>query len=98
MNQITGALRVVLPAVLAYAAGRGWLSPSQVGPFTDVLIGAVPLIVTGAAAVWSIYAWAKNNLIRHVAADPRVREVVTDHNTANVGALKDVSNVISRGP
>lgn len=48
LNQINGIIRAVLPAILAYAVGRGWISNEQVGDITTA-------IVTLAAAGWSFY-------------------------------------------
>jgi len=47
LNQVNGVIRAVLPAVLAYAVGRGWISNEQVGDVTAA-------VVTITAAVWSI--------------------------------------------
>lgn len=47
INVLNGILRAVIPAVLAYAVGRGWLSTSQVGEITAA-------IVTLVAAGWSV--------------------------------------------
>ncbi len=47
INTINGVVRAVLPAILAYAVGKGWLTQSQVA---DVTAAIVTLIAAG----WSI--------------------------------------------
>lgn len=47
LNSINGVLRAIVPAVLAYAVGKGWIPASSV---SDITAAAVAL----AAAVWSI--------------------------------------------
>ncbi len=47
-NQVNGILRALVPAVLAYAVGRGWLSQGSAGE-----VGAA--IITIASAGWSIH-------------------------------------------
>lgn len=47
-NQINGILRAVLPAALAYAVGRGWITQSDVGDITAA-------VITLASAAWSVY-------------------------------------------
>ena len=47
-DQITGIVRAVLPAMLAYAVAKGWITTSSVG---DITAAAVAV----AAAVWSVH-------------------------------------------
>lgn len=47
LNSINGILRAVVPAVLAYAVGKGWISSSSVA---DITAGVVAV----AAAIWSV--------------------------------------------
>lgn len=47
MNSVNGVIRAVVPALLAYAVGKGWISSGAVGDIT----AAVAAI---AAAVWSV--------------------------------------------
>lgn len=46
-NTINGVLRAVIPAILAYAVGKGWLQQAQVNDLTCA-------IITIAAAIWSV--------------------------------------------
>ena len=46
-NTISGILRAVIPAILAYVVAKGYLSQSAVADVTSA-------IVTLAAAVWSV--------------------------------------------
>lgn len=47
-DQMTGIIRAVVPAILAYAVGRGWVDAGMVGDITTA-------IVTIAAAIWSVH-------------------------------------------
>jgi len=54
-NVINGVLRAVVPTLLAYAVGKGWITNDQVGQITAAF-------VTIAAAVWSIWTnWEKEH-------------------------------------
>jgi hypothetical protein len=48
VNQITGPLRAIVPALVAFAVGKGWLPD---GDYATPLIS----IVTGVAAIWSYF-------------------------------------------
>lgn len=48
-DQVTGIVRALAPAILAYAVGRGWIPQSMVADLSAAL-------VTIAAAVWSVYS------------------------------------------
>lgn len=48
-DQFTGVVRAVLPALLAYAVGKGWISTSSVADVTAAIVAV-------AAAVWSIWS------------------------------------------
>lgn len=53
-NVINGALRAIIPAVLAYAVGKGWISQDQVGD----LVAAISTLI---AVAWSaVTNWEKN--------------------------------------
>lgn len=53
-NVINGALRAIIPAVLAYAVGKGWISQDQVG----ALVAAISTLI---AVAWSaVTNWEKN--------------------------------------
>ena len=47
LNSINGVLRAVIPALLAYCVGKGWILPDTVGLITTAAVSVV-------AAVWSI--------------------------------------------
>lgn len=49
MNSINGILRAVVPAVLAYAVGKGWIGASAVADITSAVVAV-------AAALWSIFS------------------------------------------
>lgn len=46
-NQVGGIVRAVVPAVLAYAVAKGWITASSVADVTTA-------VVTLAAAAWSV--------------------------------------------
>jgi hypothetical protein len=46
-NSISGVLRAVVPSMLAYAVGKGWITQSSVGDITSAAVAI-------AAALWSI--------------------------------------------
>ena len=47
-DQLTGIIRAVVPALLAYAVGKGWLTTSMAA---DISAGVVAV----AAAIWSVH-------------------------------------------
>ena len=47
LNVLNGILRAVIPAALAFAVGKGWISQSQVADITAA-------VITLAAAGWSV--------------------------------------------
>jgi len=47
-DQVTGIIRAVVPALLAYAVGKGWISDGSVG---DLTAAAVAI----GMAVWSVF-------------------------------------------
>jgi hypothetical protein len=67
-GQILGALRIVLPVILAYLAGTGWISESDVGSITTA-------VVTLAATIWSVVMHNKSNTIASAAALPEVNKI-----------------------
>lgn len=47
LNQINGIIRAVVPAVLAYAVGRGWIAETAVADISAAVVAVM-------AAVWSL--------------------------------------------
>ena len=47
MNTMNGVLRAVVPAMLSYAVGKGWLGADSVG---DITAAASAVL----AAIWSV--------------------------------------------
>lgn len=56
-DQITGIIRAIVPALLAYAVAKGWIDAGAVGA-----IGAA--VVTLAAAVWSYFTNQPGKVIK----------------------------------
>lgn len=71
-SQITGILRIVLPAALSFAVGKGWITQDLVTQIGGVLAAIV------AAGGWSAVANTPLNLAKTVAAVPGLT-VVADH-------------------
>lgn len=72
-EQITGIIRAVLPAVLAYAVAKGWIAESSVG---DIVAAAVAV----GAAVWSVLTHTSARTVATVAAMDSTR-VTSDGKT-----------------
>lgn len=47
LNSISGVIRAIVPALLAYCVGKGWIAETSVA---DITAGAVAV----ASAIWSI--------------------------------------------
>ncbi len=67
-DQVTGILRALVPAFIAYAVGRGWVSASSAGE-----VGAA--IITLGAAGWSVYTNTLASKVASVKADPTITAV-----------------------
>ena len=46
-DQLTGIVRAIVPALLAYAVGKGWLTTSMAGDLTAAAVAV-------ASALWSV--------------------------------------------
>lgn len=53
-NQVNGILRTVVPALLAYAVAKGWLTDSQVA---DISAAIITLVMAG----WSFVSNREKN-------------------------------------
>lgn len=51
MNTINGILRAIIPALVAFAAGKGWISTTGATAVSDAIVSAA---VAVAAAGWSV--------------------------------------------
>ncbi len=76
-DQITGILRALIPAVLAYVVGRGWLPETVVA---DVTAAALAI----AAAVWSYVNNSTVSKATSVVKEDGEVEIVV-HPTASAG-------------
>ncbi len=70
-NQVTGILRAVVPATLAWVAAKGWIQESTVADVTAA-------VVTIGAAAWSIYTNSTQSQINFVQALPAAQVSVSD--------------------
>ena len=68
-NQITGLARALVPAIVAYVVGKGWLSQSDAA---DVSAAIIALLAAG----WSVQVHTDANAIKTVTAMPDVKAVV----------------------
>ena len=48
-NQLSGILRAVIPGVIAYAVGKGWVSASSAA---DLGAAVITIVMAG----WSVYS------------------------------------------
>lgn len=76
LDQLAGLLRIILPTLLLWMAGRGWFAPDQVGTLTTSIVDVFTAIVTFGSLAWSLYANSKAKMISNVAAMPDVKKVV----------------------
>jgi hypothetical protein len=81
---ILGQLRLAAVAILAYAGGRGWLTPADAGLLTALGTSLGPILIPW---VWSV---AVNVGVVHVSASSAAAAVATvekrDPVAANIGA------------
>lgn len=81
---ILGQLRLAAVAFLAYAGGKGWLTPADAGLLTALGTALGPILVPWA---WSIYS---NMNVVHVATGSAAAQVAevekTDPKSAAAGA------------
>lgn len=63
MDEIKGTLRALVPAVVAYAVGRGWIPASSAADATAVILAL-------GAVGWSVYDKRKAAKVASVAAMP----------------------------
>lgn len=47
LNTINGVIRAIVPAILAYVVGKGWISAGSAGDITTAVVAI-------AAAIWSV--------------------------------------------
>lgn len=81
---IIGQLRLAAVAILAYAGGRGWLTPADAGLLTALGASLGPILVPW---IWSI---TSNINVIHVDANSAAAQVASvekvDKNAAAIGA------------
>jgi hypothetical protein len=68
-NQVRSVIRALVPAILAFAVGRGWMGQEAAA---DVMAAVVAL----GAALWGAFENQPKQLVAKVAADPNVNQVV----------------------
>lgn len=69
-DSVNGILRAVVPAILAYVAGRGWISSTSI---PDIMAAVLAL----SAAFWSYMSNRPAAIVAKVNALPAVAGVVT---------------------
>lgn len=67
-DQVTGIVRTILPAAVAYFAGKGWISTESIGDIVSALTAI-------GVALWSVYIHRPERQIAIVAAMPEVKKV-----------------------
>jgi ABC-type polysaccharide/polyol phosphate export permease len=84
-DQVTGIIRAVVPALLAYVVGKGWISESSVADITTAAIAV-------AAAIWSVFNNTTEHKLTSSVAEPGAVEAAraiepTLHVTSVANAL-----------
>lgn len=69
LNQVRSILRALVPAILAFAVGRGWLGSEAAADVTAAIVAL-------GAAVWGAFENQPKQLVAKVAAMPD--KVVSD--------------------
>jgi hypothetical protein len=91
--QLESMIRSVLIAGGSYAAGRGWITSSQLAWFSsDAALQFVGIVVALGGALWGMIAHKQANMVATVAAMPEVAKVTTVPSPAG-DALADAVNV-----
>lgn len=87
---VMGQLRVALVAALAFAGGKGWLTPTDAGAITAIATGLGPLIIPW---LWSVFA---NLGVVHVRSDSAAATVAKVEVVAPTAALNAASNLAQK--
>ncbi len=69
LNTVNGIIRAILPAILAFAAGKGWVGEAAAADITSAAIAI-------AAAVWSVASNRPAAVIKEAADDPEVEKII----------------------
>jgi hypothetical protein len=70
-SQFLGIARAIIPAIVAYLVGRGWISESAAGEIAAA-------VVTIISAIWSGFAHTDSAKLAEVEAMPAVKKIVID--------------------
>ena len=79
-QQLTGIARALVPAIIAFIVGKGWLSQSSA---SDVSAAIIALLAAG----WSVQTNSDANAIKTVAAMPDVQKIVPIANVVSTSAI-----------
>jgi hypothetical protein len=99
-SQISGIVRIIVPAVLAYAAGAGWIKIEDSAAYTDAIVGSAVGLVSLAMLIWSGFANTHSQTVASAAAIPEVSKVEIKPTTegtelmAKVGGYKPDALVV----
>lgn len=69
LNTINGVIRAVVPAIMAYVVGHGWIGQ---GAVSDITAAALAL----AAAGWSIHTNRPPQVVMQAATVPDVEKII----------------------
>jgi TRAP-type C4-dicarboxylate transport system permease large subunit len=75
-TQVLGIAKIIVPVVITYAVGRGWVSESAAGEITAA-------IVTLIAALWSFEAHTDSANLATVEAMPDVKTIVVSRTSTD---------------
>ncbi len=93
-DQLTGALRIVIPWLLTFAVAKGIIPTDKVGDVAKYAIDGIVGLITVGAIVWSWLSHRQVNQIANVADMDSVTKVVTTKQIAKVD-LKENQKVVA---
>lgn len=77
-DQFMGLLRQALPFFGGIAVGKGWLTPSEVANFSDLVLQiAGPIMLVG-SSIWAFIANSKKSILQSAGQMPEVSKVVVN--------------------
>lgn len=93
-DQVTGVLRAILPAIIAYLVGSGVI---PAGAAADISAAALAIFAAG----WSWYSNSKQSKVAAVAAMPETKVegnviVIKDHELALTAKAAATPNTVER--
>lgn len=99
-DQVTGVIRILVPAVCTWLAAKGWSMFGDTGVQAQVIVIAIGIV----SITWSFFDHSDSAKMKAVARiDPGVKVTVPDHVTDNNNSVRTVvddaryPNVVRKG-